>query len=133
MLKMKIKHKIATGLIKRYMLFMGYLGWTSFWNTIYYIDQASLKNEELKRHELKHIEQMKRDGKLKFTNKYLWYSLRFGYKNNPYEVEARKAEKEENTTKCPKCSGVLKCKSISNTHHYFYQECSSCNEVFPDK
>ena len=43
-------------------------------------------------HEQAHIEQVKRDGRLKFIFKYLWYSIRYGYDKNPYEVEARGAE-----------------------------------------
>ena len=43
-------------------------------------------------HETCHIEQVKRDGRLKFIVKYLFYNIKYGYKNNPYEVEARKYE-----------------------------------------
>lgn len=43
-------------------------------------------------HEACHIEQVKRDGRLKFIVKYLYYNIKYGYKNNPYEVEARKYE-----------------------------------------
>ena len=46
-------------------------------------------------HENTHIQQVKRDGRLKFIFKYLWYLIRYGYKNNPYEVEAREAAGEE--------------------------------------
>lgn len=90
-----IKHKIATGIIKRFLVKYKKVAWTSLWNTIYYIDENTLKNKKVKKHELKHIEQMEREGKLKFTVKYLWYSITRGYFKNPYEVEARKAE---NTT-----------------------------------
>ena len=37
---------------------------------------------------------MKRDGKLRFAVQYLWWSLRYGYRNNPYEIEAREAERD---------------------------------------
>ena len=43
-------------------------------------------------HEARHIEQVKRDGRLKFIVKYLFYNIKYGYKNNPYEVDARKYE-----------------------------------------
>jgi hypothetical protein len=39
-----------------------------------------------------HLEQMRRDGKVLYTIKYTWWMLRYGYKMNPYEVEARAAE-----------------------------------------
>jgi hypothetical protein len=48
----------------------------------------------LRAHERKHIEQVKRDGKIKFMFLYLCRNIRYGYKNNPYEVEAREAENE---------------------------------------
>jgi hypothetical protein len=41
-----------------------------------------------------HIEQYNRYGFLKFLVLYVWYSIRYGYYNNPFEVEARKKEKE---------------------------------------
>lgn len=49
-------------------------------------------NVLLLRHERKHIEQMRRDGKLVYLIKYSYWLLRFGYRNNPYEIEARAAE-----------------------------------------
>jgi hypothetical protein len=44
------------------------------------------------RHELKHVEQYQRFGMVGFLARYLAYSIRFGYANNPLEVEARQAE-----------------------------------------
>ncbi|MCI6475324.1 MAG: hypothetical protein MSA07_06465 [Mucispirillum sp.] len=46
----------------------------------------------LYKHEQAHIEQVKKHGRLKFIVKYLFYNIKYGYKNNPYEVEARKYE-----------------------------------------
>lgn len=48
-------------------------------------------SESLYKHESCHIEQVKRDGRLKFICKYLYYNIKYGYYNNPYEIEARKA------------------------------------------
>ena len=46
----------------------------------------------LLRHELVHWHQYKLLGSAwKFYVKYLWLSLRYGYRNNPMEVEARNA------------------------------------------
>ena len=84
-----IIHKIAKGLIRAYMNKQGFRGWTSFWDTIYYVDEKSMADKKLRNHELKHIEQIERDGKLKFAFKYTYYQIRYGYKNNPYEIEAR--------------------------------------------
>ena len=80
--------KTATGLIKLYMSLMGYKGWTSFWDTIYMYPGYE-NNEALIKHEMVHIEQIKREGRIKFFFKYTYYWIRYGYKNNPYEVEAR--------------------------------------------
>lgn len=45
-------------------------------------------------HEACHIKQVKKEGRLKFIIKYLFYNIKYGYKNNPYEVEARSKESE---------------------------------------
>lgn len=45
-----------------------------------------------RRHEDRHKAQWKETGFLKFAVLYLWYSHRFGYFGNPFEVDARKAE-----------------------------------------
>lgn len=40
-------------------------------------------------HEFIHLCQVERDGLFKFLFKYLWYNIRYGYRNNLYEVNAR--------------------------------------------
>ncbi len=50
------------------------------------------RSPRLLRHELKHVEQYSRLGMLRFLLLYGWYSLKFGYYNNPFEKEARAAE-----------------------------------------
>lgn len=49
-------------------------------------------NERHYDHEARHIEQVKENGRIKFIFKYLYYNIRYGYKNNPFEVDARKNE-----------------------------------------
>ena len=51
-----------------------------------------LQDDKWVKHELCHIKQFKQYGWLNFIVKYLWESLRKGYYNNRFEVEARKAE-----------------------------------------
>jgi hypothetical protein len=51
-----------------------------------------LKNERWLKHELCHIRQFKEHGYFIFVIKYLWESLRKGYYQNRFEVEARQAE-----------------------------------------
>jgi hypothetical protein len=75
------------------MKLCGFQGWTSFWNVIY-LDPDHMDDEKLIRHEKKHIEQIQEQGRLKFAVKYTYYTMRYGYQNNPYEIEAREAEKE---------------------------------------
>ena len=47
----------------------------------------------LLRHEQAHVEQWRKEP-LTFHIKYLWYLFKVGYKNNPYEIAARKSEEE---------------------------------------
>lgn len=44
-----------------------------------------------RRHEDCHKRQIRRAGWLKFMARYIWYSLRYGYRGNPYEAEAERA------------------------------------------
>src|SRR5882757_418826 len=52
-----------------------------------------LKDGAWVRHELCHVAQFRKHGYLIFLIKYLYESMRKGYYNNKYEVEARAAEK----------------------------------------
>lgn len=51
-----------------------------------------LQDERLICHELAHWRQYERMGTVKFYVTYLWYTIRYGYRNNPMEVEARAAQ-----------------------------------------
>ena len=44
---------------------------------------------KLFRHEMEHVYQVQRVGWLVFHARYLWYLIRGGYDNNPFEREAR--------------------------------------------
>ena len=54
--------------------------------------QELLKNEKWLKHELCHIKQFQQYGFITFIAKYLWESIKKGYFNNKFEVEARRAE-----------------------------------------
>lgn len=56
--------------------------------------EAFLNDKNWLKHELCHVKQFKQHGYLLFITKYLWESLKHGYYNNKYEVEARAAEKK---------------------------------------
>jgi hypothetical protein len=47
----------------------------------------------LVRHEQAHWQQAQRMGVVLFYAAYIWYTIRYGYRNNPMEVEAREAER----------------------------------------
>ncbi|RYY71622.1 MAG: DUF4157 domain-containing protein [Chitinophagaceae bacterium] len=51
-----------------------------------------LESESWVKHELCHVRQYQRYGFLNFISKYLWESIRHGYYNNKFEIEARNAE-----------------------------------------
>lgn len=51
-----------------------------------------LINDKWLRHELCHVKQFQKNGYLFFIVKYLWETIKHGYHNNRYEVEARDAE-----------------------------------------
>jgi hypothetical protein len=55
---------------------------------------AFLSNQRLVKHELCHVRQYQQHGFIGFLVKYIWESIRKGYYNNKFEVEARKAEEE---------------------------------------
>ena len=78
-------------LILWYMKFLKYDGLATMWDTIYYRTEPT---QSLRHHELQHIRQMHRDGKFIYFFKYNWYWIRYGYKNNPYEIEARGVEND---------------------------------------
>lgn len=82
--------KEAEHLVLLWMRWTGYRGIAMPWAV--YIHPDRMWDAHLIRHELKHIEQMQNEGYIRFFTKYLWYSARYGYFDNPYEVEAREAE-----------------------------------------
>ena len=53
--------------------------------------QEFLKDEKWVKHELCHVKQFQQNGYLFFIVKYVWESIRHGYYNNKYKVEAREA------------------------------------------
>ena len=64
------------------------LGGIVLWNRICFSMPADQIPEWLFRHELEHVYQQIREGRLRFYLKYFYYSLRYGYKRNPFELEA---------------------------------------------
>lgn len=88
----KFKVKKANAFMCWLFSLLGMVGWTSAWGVIY-IRPDQLTNQRLIAHEQAHAMQLQRDGRVWQPIKYAYYLLRYGYKNNPYEVEARAVEK----------------------------------------
>lgn len=84
--------KIATGFIGWYLKIFKIPAWASNWNVIY-IQKRWFNDSAILNHELCHTQQIRDEGRFKMPIKYLWYCLRYGVKNNPYELQAKKAEK----------------------------------------
>lgn len=82
--------KPARHVILLWMNLTGFRGITLPWAI--YLYPTRLHDAALIRHEMKHVEQMRREGVVKFFLLYLWWSLRYGYRDNPYEQQARAAE-----------------------------------------
>ncbi len=68
------------------------------WNRICFSMPADDIPHWLFRHELEHVYQQIREGRVRFYLKYFYYSLRYGYQNNPYEVEAYSRQHDPLTT-----------------------------------
>jgi hypothetical protein len=54
-----------------------------------FILSECMHNSALVQHEQCHWRQAQRMGVARWAITYLWYNLRYGYQNNPLEVEAR--------------------------------------------
>jgi len=80
--------KVASGFILWFMNRMKFQGWTSLWGDIYFVPGCET-DAGLILHEQTHLKQMAKDGKLVYMVKYLYWTARYGYMQNPYEIEAR--------------------------------------------
>jgi hypothetical protein len=85
------RFKIA-GFISRFILTrFGFAAIVSPWRTVYIL-REHWYDAALRRHELAHLGQMRRDGWFKFWVQCLWWYFNPGYERSPYEIEARLAE-----------------------------------------
>jgi hypothetical protein len=80
----------ASGLIGWTLRRTGFAGVTLPWGI--YILPERLQDERLIKHEREHARQIEEHGVIGFYARYLWFTLRHGYQNNPLEEKARKAE-----------------------------------------
>ena len=59
-------------------------------NLVCYRTEKHRSNPKIKAHEEVHASQIRETGWFLYMIKYLWYSIRYGYKGNPYEIEAQR-------------------------------------------
>lgn len=71
---------------------LGFHAVTTPWMTVY-VHPYGANDRALLRHERMHLRQIRRDGWLRFWVQYYWWLIQYGYWNNPYEIEARAAER----------------------------------------
>ena len=83
----RVKFVKAWGPSRLGLNLFGIAGFAAPWNRIYLLPDY-YDHETLRRHELIHIAQMQRDGWLVFLARWLWWTAEYGYRGNPYEVEA---------------------------------------------
>lgn len=83
-------HKIVEAKLffKWFLTKFNYGAITTPWRTIY-VRKDKMGDEGLINHELVHISQIEKYGPVVWTIKYLYYNFKYGYYNNPFEVEAR--------------------------------------------
>lgn len=69
---------------------LGFAGVVLPSRTIYLLPEH-FADPVLRAHELHHIAQIERDG-WTFWPRAIWYMIRYGYTNSPYEIECREVE-----------------------------------------
>ena len=57
-------------------------------NLSWYRNQEQLDRDSVRKHESIHQRQIREDGWLKFMILYFYWSWKYGYRQNPYEIEA---------------------------------------------
>lgn len=87
------KFRLARGPIRWFLLASRSVGIAMPWGRVYLLEPW-LDDRITRIHELAHLRQIRRDGPVVFSVRYLWWLVRYGYWNNPYEVEAYRIEDE---------------------------------------
>ena len=87
--------KEVTGWRLKLLCLFGFNGFTFFNGTIWLRPNMDAETKHrVMVHEARHIFQINRDGYIKFTVKYLFWLWKYGYRQNPYEVDARQIANE---------------------------------------
>ena len=82
-----VRFRVAAGFMRRVLITLNLAAIVMPWRTIYIL-RPWYHSVVIRQHELVHIAQIERDGAVWFTLRYLWWTLRYGYSDNPYELEA---------------------------------------------
>jgi len=82
--------KVAKHVIRWFLKTTGFAGITLPPLGVYIIAER-MDDVQLARHEQRHWAQAREMGVLRWYAVYAWYSIRYGYRNNPLEVDARSA------------------------------------------
>ena len=77
----------AKGFWRWLLIRLDLVGLVMPWKRVYILPEW-MDDPVILTHEMVHIEQIERDGAVRFTVKYLWWLAIYGYRNNPYEIEA---------------------------------------------
>ncbi len=91
-MKLRIKYNCKSSWLGRLILGKKHRG-IVLWPFVLFRDHADDVDATLFRHEMEHVYQVLRSGIFVFYFRYLWYHFRYGYDANPYEIEAKTAEK----------------------------------------
>ena len=83
-----MKIETARHVVRWFLRRTGYGAITAPWQTVYVLPER-VRDAGLIRHEMVHVEQIKRLGAWRWTWQYLTGLLRHGYRDNPLEAEAR--------------------------------------------
>lgn len=79
--------RIAGWLWGALLRYFGIVAITMPWRRVYILPEWTW-NSALHRHEMVHLRQIDRDGSILFSVRYLYWLARYGYRANPYEIEA---------------------------------------------
>jgi len=77
-----------------WMSYFDFRALTTPWDVVYYASLDVMNMDSVVKHEQCHVEQMRREGKMTFLFRYCLAWYRYGYVNNPYEIEARDASEK---------------------------------------
>lgn len=92
---MKVRIKFRHWLLR--LPFTNHIRGIVLYPWVLFRDKPEAVTHTLARHEFEHVRQVRREGWLRFYLTYLFYQIKYGYRENPFEVEARLSDTEPMT------------------------------------